>query len=55
MTSFRIKGWKSVIHAYHKFMHDYNYILYRDCLDIQMKITLFQKMIHHRAKMDKNK
>jgi hypothetical protein len=54
MTSFWINVWRKVIRRYHKCMHDYNYILYRDCLDVPMKITLFQKIIHHRMKMDEN-
>lgn len=54
MTSLWISVWRKLIRIYHKFMHDYTYILYHDCLDTQMKITLFQRMNHHRMKMDEN-
>lgn len=55
MASFWINVWRKVIRNYHKFMHDYNYILYRDCLDNQMKIAYFEKILYHRAKMVKHK
>lgn len=54
MTSIGISVWRKLSRIYHKFMHDYTYILYHDCLDIQMKITLFHKMNHHRMKIDEN-
>jgi hypothetical protein len=55
MYSLRMNVWKKVIRSYHKIMHDYNYILYRDCIDNQMKIALFEKIIYHSAKIDENK
>lgn len=52
MTSFWINVWRKVIRRYHTFMHDYNSILYHDCLDIPMKIIIFQKIQHHQLKMN---
>jgi hypothetical protein len=35
---------KMVKRKYHTFMHSYYYVLYKDCLDIQMKERYFQKV-----------
>ncbi len=36
---------------YHKIMYTYNYILYRDCLDIQLKEKFYKKRKHHEKKI----
>ncbi|MCS7461035.1 hypothetical protein N0M98_12850 [Paenibacillus doosanensis] len=38
---------------YHKAMHAYNCILYRDCLDPAMKARLLRKLRHHERKLQK--
>lgn len=43
--------WKKTQRTYHKVMHAYNSILYRDCLDTQMKEVLFEKVNYHKHKM----
>lgn len=36
---------------YHKMMHAYNLVLYRDCNDIGLKSRLLQKVKHHEQRM----
>lgn len=43
--------WKKTQRTYHKVMHAYNSILYRDCLDNEMKVALLAKIEHHKRKM----
>lgn len=37
---------------YHKIMYTYNSILYRDCLDIQLKEKLYKRRKHHEKKIN---
>lgn len=51
MYSRSTRVWKKTLRTYHKVMHAYHSILYRDCLDTQMKKALFEKVQHHKQKM----
>lgn len=52
MYSLSTSVWKKAQRTYHKVLHAYNSILYRDCLDIEMKEVLFEKMLHHKQKIN---
>jgi hypothetical protein len=43
--------WKRTTRTYHKAMHAYHSILYKDCLDMQMKKHFHNKVKHHEQKM----
>ncbi|MBP1967072.1 hypothetical protein J2Z65_006336 [Paenibacillus aceris] len=51
MYSLSTSVWKMAQRTYHKVMHAYNSILYRDCLDLELKEVLFEKVQHHKQKM----
>jgi hypothetical protein len=38
--------------TYHKVMHAYNSILYRDCLDLQLKEHFYKKVKYHGKKIN---
>lgn len=46
--------WKKAAHRYHKVLNVYHSILYRDCLDFQMKEQLYTKMKYHEQRMNES-
>jgi hypothetical protein len=38
--------------TYHKVLYAYNSILYRDCLDLQMKEHFYKKVMYHGKKIN---
>jgi hypothetical protein len=52
MYSLLTRIWKRAKRTYHKGMHTYHSILYRDCLDMQMKERIYTKMLQHEEQMN---
>jgi hypothetical protein len=52
MYSLLTSAGKNAVLAYHKVMLAYNSILYRDCLDMQMKEQFYKKTMHHKQKIN---
>ncbi|PEB56285.1 hypothetical protein CON65_16140 [Bacillus pseudomycoides] len=40
--------------SYHKIMYTYNFILFRDCLDIQLKEKFYKNQKYHEKKIHSN-
>jgi len=51
MYSLLTEGWKKAKRTYHKVMLTYNGILYRDCLDKELKQRFYGKIMHHEQKL----
>jgi 4-diphosphocytidyl-2C-methyl-D-erythritol kinase len=43
---------KKANRTYHKVLHAYNSILYRDCLNIQMKEHISKRVKHHEQRIN---
>lgn len=39
------------VQMWHKFQMNHNYVLYKDCIDLQMKKQFFQKVSYHSSKL----
>ncbi|WP_158211644.1 hypothetical protein [Alkalihalobacterium alkalinitrilicum] len=37
---------------YHRLMYAYNIVLYKDCLDKEMKLKLLKRVIHHEKELN---
>jgi hypothetical protein len=42
---------RKIKYYYHKIMYIYCYVLFRDCLDIQLKERYYNKARHHETRM----
>ncbi|WNR43786.1 hypothetical protein [Paenibacillus roseipurpureus] len=51
MYAYWTNVWNKVKPTYHRVMHAYHSILYRDCIDADMKQRLEVKVSYHLAKM----
>lgn len=51
MYSFLTSLLKKAKFTYHKVLYAYNSILYRDCLDLQMKEHFYKKVMYHEQKL----
>ena len=52
MFSLSTLVYKKAMSNYHKIMYTYNYILYRDCLDIQLKEKFYKRRNYHEKKIN---